>query len=187
VDLGLEQSFLKALRKGIVDCGVCYDYTDLYDTQKDDRFENVVFERIGTTKLSLCVMRDHPFASAASISRSDFQKKTIVIYSGTHFDDWQRVILNVLGEDLELRFHLSPIQSLQNLTKIDLKDMIYLCSRGSVSEYLLHRDDIVIIDTVDGRDLFSADAFAYLAENKAAAMLARALKDELERMASAHR
>jgi DNA-binding transcriptional LysR family regulator len=179
VDLDLEMSCIKALQKGIADCGICYNYPAIFGASEESRFQGISFTGIGQGKMAVCMMKSHPLAAKAALSRADLNGETAVCFAGSHFDDWQRLIKKLLGEELNIRFHMTPIKSLQNLAFMDLGQMVYICGYESVMLYFSERDDVVIIDRLDGEELLFDEALAYLDKNKAAAELAVALAQEL--------
>lgn len=181
VDLDLEEPFLKALRAGVVDCGICCDYESVSEHPADDRFNGITFTSIGSSSLAICMEKTHPLASKTTLSRSDLKGATVIIFSGNHFDDWKRIVQKTIGDDIELRFHLHPVKSLYNLAFVDLDEMIYICSAESARTYLSPRDDVVFYETLDNEELLVSSAFVHLADNAAAANLACALKEELDR------
>ena len=178
VDLELEMSCIKALQKGIADCGICYDYPNVFGKLEESRFKGIKFAGIGQGKMAICMMKSHPLASKPTLSRADFNGETAVCFAGSHFDDWQRLLRKLMGEELNLKFHMTPVKSLQNLAFMDLGRMIYICGYESVIQYFSERDDVVITDKLDGEELLFSEALAFLDGNKAAAELAAALAQE---------
>jgi hypothetical protein len=176
VDLDLETPFLKALQKGIIDCGFCFYYPGYFSTLEEDRFKGVVFTKISNYKLSICMMKSNRLAQQSALSLKDLRGATIAILSGNHFDDWKAILSCIFGRDTDLAFHLKPIGTLRNLETIELGDMLHVCDYETDADYLSDREDMVIFDRVDGNELFVDIAFAYLEDNERAAAFGASLE-----------
>jgi hypothetical protein len=175
VDLDLETSLFTALTKGIVDIGTIIDFTGNALLSKEAEEKGIAYRASGKGKAAICMMRSHPLASKASLTRSDLYGATILIGSGANFDSWKYAVMLIFGEDIGLEFRLSLVRHYSNLANSDLRDSLHICSSGAVRGWFAHREDMVIFDRVDGEELLYPEGFAYLASNASAAALAERL------------
>jgi DNA-binding transcriptional LysR family regulator len=171
VDLDLETYLFFALVKGIIDIGVCVDFTDDPVLSREAEEKGIAYLPSGMGKAAICMMRSHPLANKEALSRRDLFGCTTLINSGANFDSWKHEVLRMLGEDIGLEFRLAPIRHVSNLSKVDLGDCLHICGLKAVNEWFAHRDDIVIFDQLDGQNMLHTNGFVYLASNRRAKVL----------------
>jgi len=150
VDIPFDTSIVSAIEGNLIDVGIGFEALGSEDSPINNLYS---FEVITYDKAGICMMRSHPLARKQSLTKSDLNGLTVTINSGDHFDSWKKTILNMLGDDIELEFRLDIIGSVAGLSMIDLGDAIHICGQSALEDYFSKRDDIVIIDTIDGESL----------------------------------
>jgi hypothetical protein len=106
-------------------------------------------------------MKSHPLAQKKRLCRADFAGCTVRIFSGKQFDSWKSIVISLLGEDSNLRFLLTPLESMSRLSFLDLQDDIYICGVDSITGLLAQRDDLVICTELEDSDLSLPAVFLY--------------------------
>ncbi len=165
VEIEYNTTLLDALIDGIVDIGICADYTGVTASRKRAAEAHVSYVSTGLDRGALAVMRSHPLAQKASLSKSDIDGTTVSIGSYAHFDEWKHVVQEMIGEDIKLKFHLSPIESVADLAREDLGNMLHVCSRATVQQQSEQRDDVVVFDELDGKPIWYPSGIAYRADS----------------------
>ncbi|MDR2197248.1 MAG: LysR family transcriptional regulator [Coriobacteriales bacterium] len=172
VDLDLETPLFAALTKGIVDISLSVDFTDNPALMREAVEKGIAYLPTGTSRSAICLMRSNPLASKPSLTRSDLYGRVTLINSGANFDSWKHAVLRMLGDDVGLEFRVSPVRHISNLVKIDLGDCLHICGLEAVRTWFGQRDDMVIFEQLDGKDMLHSEGFAYLKANERAETLA---------------
>jgi DNA-binding transcriptional LysR family regulator len=175
VDLDLETSSLAAIAKGKVDLALIAGFSDNASVGDEAEEKGITYRALGTGRGAVCMMRSHPLAAKVELDRLDLRGSTVVINSGACFDSWKYAIIQMIGEDLNLEFRLSPVRYHSNLARIDLRDCIHICGLEAMRGWFAHRDDMVIYDRLGGEELLYPEGLIYLTSNASAAALAERL------------
>ena len=107
------------------------------------------------------VLQSNPLHAKSCLSRADLKGETAVCFAGIHFDDWQRVVMEVLGKGVKLKFHMKPLSSLQNIAITDIGPMLHICGHEYMRKHFSSRSDVVIVDRLDGKELRYPSALVY--------------------------
>ncbi|MDR0515016.1 MAG: LysR family transcriptional regulator [Coriobacteriaceae bacterium] len=165
VDNDPDSPVLYALEKNLLDIGFCVDFSSNPDLTKMAARNHIASLPFARFPVSIALMRTHPLASQEGLSRSDFENASIVINSGTHYDSWKAVVQSFFGESVPLRFRLDPIGSIANLAIADFGESIHICGGKANENYLSHREDVVIFDSLDGEPVFYDSVIVYRTDN----------------------
>lgn len=179
IDLDAEKSFLDALEKGLIDISLSFDFSEYAEAADNGEYHAVCFTPIGIGKAGICMMKKHSLARKERLSRRDLEGATVVINSSANFDIWRKAVQRMIGEDVDLKFRLNPLYSLQSLASIDMGDDLHICGFDFIVENLSWREDVKVYSELDGEELRFAESLAFLNGNEAAACLARDLQREL--------
>ncbi len=161
VDLGFDMTIFNALERRTIDAGICPDYSSTSAIGEVMKRENIMFERIGFEKGAICMMKSNPLAQRENLSRSDLAGCMVNISSGAHFDSWKQTVIDMLGGEIGLKFRLTAVESMANMAFADLGDAVHICGYESIDTYFSQRDDIVIAECLDGKEICYPIGVAY--------------------------
>jgi DNA-binding transcriptional LysR family regulator len=178
VDQVQNEPVIEAFEKNRIDAGFSYDFTLVPEFADRAEKLNLAAVPVGRGNTAICFMKSHPLAQKKTLRKSDFADCTVRIYSGKQFDSWKSIVISLLGEDNNLRFLLTPLESMSRLSFLDLKDDVYLCGIDSITGLLAQRDDLVICTELEDSDLSLPAVFAYRTDssNNNVAALAEQLR-----------
>jgi DNA-binding transcriptional LysR family regulator len=161
IDQAHDEPIIEAFEKNLIDAGFSYDFALVPKIEARAKKLNLTTLLVGRGNTAICFMKSHPLAQKKKLCRADFTGCTVRIYSGKQFDSWKSIVISLLGEDSDLRFLLTPVESMSRLSFLDLKDDIYLCGIDSITGLLSQRDDLVICTELEDCDLSLPAVFAY--------------------------
>ena len=157
------------LRKGVVDICNCYAFD--YDpdiVQRASAF-GVRAVKVDDARLCLAMMKSNPLAGRGKLSRRDLRGATVMIPCAKWFDFAKAEVSHVLERDgsLGLKYWMNPLASPSEYRFMDLGSAVYLFARNvdDSSPYFFDRDDVLIVDELDGDPLMIDEMIAYLEEN----------------------
>lgn len=153
VDLDLNTAAIDALRQGLIDVAVESDYSIVDALREEGDAIGITYRRIGEDACFLAMMAGNPLARKERLARCDLDGQTAIINSGFHFDRWSKMVQSLLGEDVKLGFRINALDSISNLSFVDLGSSIYICGDKASQELLRQREDVRVFDEVDGRKL----------------------------------
>jgi len=161
VDVDSTITAIKAIEKNLVDIAFAADFSE--NEHMVLAAEQAQIETIpaSTGSAAICFMKTHPLAEKDRLGKEDLKGSSVMIFSGQHFDSWKSSVLRIFGEESEFNFFLDPVESLSNLSTYDFRDAIYICGRNAMADRLDHRDDIVIVDDVEGVDMSILNVMLY--------------------------
>lgn len=158
VDLEFSGSIMAELEKDTVEIAI------LSSAPGDEGFYSTLAAQgytaipIGLEPVGLCVSSGDPLfksMSDGSIPREALRGRDMVINAAMFFDSWRDVLLQVLGEDLGLTFHLDPVRNRSNLRFVDLSGSIHACNLSMCRALAASRPDVSVVDRIDGRQMMS--------------------------------
>ncbi|CVH76068.1 Hca operon transcriptional activator [Coriobacteriaceae bacterium CHKCI002] len=157
------------LRKGVVDICNCYAFD--YDpdiVQRASAF-GVRAVKVDDARLCLAMMKSNPLAGRGKLSRRDLRGATVMIPCAKWFDFAKAEVSHVLERDgsLGLKYWMNPLASPSEYRFMDLGSAVYLFARNvdDSSPYFFDRDDVLIVDELDGDPLMIDEMIAYLEDN----------------------
>ena len=157
------------LRKGVVDICNCYAFD--YDpdiVQRASAF-GVRAVKVDDARLCLAMMKSNPLAGRGKLSRRDLRGATVMIPCAKWFDFATAEVSHVLERDgsLGLKYWMNPLASPSEYRFMDLGSAVYLFARNvdDSSPYFFDRDDVLIVDELDGDPLMIDEMIAYLEDN----------------------
>lgn len=153
VDIGFDVPLFKAFEKGLIDVGFHQDFTGVPSLVEEAQRQHLAWLPVGKSPIAICYSRSNPLAEKEVLRREDLRGSTVRIHSGQHFDSWKKVVLSVLGDDLDLRFRLDPVESYASISFLDYADSVHICGRESMEDLLSGRDDIVLCSRLADVDL----------------------------------
>lgn len=182
VTLDPETPVLRALQKNTLDIGFCTDFSLNEALRKEAEEHNITCFPLGRFPGSFAMMKSHSLAHKDSLTREDLVNASIVINGGTYYDSWKSAVQKEISEDIPLKFRLDPIGSITNLSHTDFGDSIHICGGNANKTYLSHRDDVVIVDKLDGEPLMFTTVIAYRTDNtnENVALFIERLQDQLD-------
>lgn len=153
VDLDFSTTAIDALLDGLVDVAIESDYSIVEDLEEEGEGLGVTYLRIGEDSCFLAMMASHPLARRERLSRRDLDGQTVVINSGSHFDRWSKMVQTLLGGDVKLSFRMNTLESMSNMSFIDLGSSVYICGDSPSRALLSQRSDVRVFDELDGERL----------------------------------
>lgn len=166
VDLGLNTTAIDALQQGLIDLAVESDYSAVEALRAEGDEIGISYERIGEDTCFIALMADHPLASRKRLARRDLDGQTVIINSGFHFDRWSKMVQQLLGDDIKLGFRMNALDSISNLSFVDLGTSLYICGDKASQALLAQRNDVVLFDRIDGAALTLPIALVCRTEDK---------------------
>lgn len=158
VDLDLNTTAIDALQKKTVDIAIETNYTIIEEFKKEAEELGITYHDIGEEACTICMMTSHELASKKALSRQDLEGQNIVIHSGSHFDRWSKMVQWMIGKDVNLTFRMNTLETMSNLSMIDLGDSIYICGSDVPHRLLAPRKDIATFNLLDNKSIASPTA-----------------------------
>jgi DNA-binding transcriptional LysR family regulator len=146
-------ALFQLLRKKIIDVAFASDYRATPTWQADMDANNLMFEPGGFRAAAVCFMKSHPLAEQTNLTAEIVSRYPLSIFRGDHYDGWRHVVKQMFPADTKLDFVLIPLDSLSNLSSIDLKETVHICGAESIDNVMAERDDIIVHTEVEGMDL----------------------------------
>lgn len=166
VDLGLNTTAIDALQQGLIDLAIESDYSVVEALRAEGKDIGISYKRIGEDGCFIALMASHPLASKRLLARHDLDGQTVIINSGFHFDRWSKMVQKLLGDDIKLGFRMNTLDSISNLSFVDLGASLYICGDKASRALLAQRDDVVLFDRIDGAALTLPIALVYRTEDR---------------------
>lgn len=137
------------------------DFSHFPSLMEEARALDVDFIRTGLHPCKLAMQSDHPLASLSSIRREDLADYEILLPASLGFDRVESIAQTMLGGTTKLSFSFAPIQQTESLAMLDLKESLYLAMSAPPWNVLGSRDDITLIDELDGKPFGFDQALGY--------------------------
>lgn len=145
--------------------------TDLSLTKElRDQVEANNYSFIEGPKLPLCLVveKESPLGELADkkIRKADLKGLRLALVGAGSMGHWMETVENVLGSDLDLEFSYCPFVIPNSIAGIKLENMGLLAVLEIAKTSLGDRDDLVIIEDIEGVDLFQRNSLVYRRGNK---------------------
>lgn len=170
VDGDMGETTLDAIAAHRIDFGWMPDVTSDADLMRWAEAQSVSFVPLLGCRRALACSKENPLSRVANPMREDLRGATILLGSLAWFELEKRAILDSLGHDLDLRFVLRPMENVTEYAFADLGDVIVSCSNVSIEKRYLERDDMVVIDRLDGLPIVNERALLAYRSGKGSAL-----------------
>lgn len=157
----LHDSPLSSLASGRADILITYDLTAAKCYQEEMQRLGLVAKRLHCSACCITAMANNPLSLKENLTREDIRGAEFVIHSATEFSHYKALVQKTLGNDLDLKFRLDPIESLSDLTLAEYGNSLHLCGKEISRQYCSSRDDIVFFDSIDGEPLTLPGSLIY--------------------------
>ena len=98
----------------------------------------------------LALMASHPLAAKGQLSRTDLMGASIIAGSALAYE-YERILIDrTLGADLRLSYAPGNMQSFSDLLIADFGTALFLAPKATASLYCERRDDVVLVERLDG-------------------------------------
>lgn len=161
VDGDMAKPVLSPLINGKTDILFTFEFSLIPPLSKEADEMGIRYAPVGSIPVYIMMMKSNPLARRKSITREDLRGAEVIMNSASNFDNWKAVILNMLGDDLGLSFHLDPIVGMNNLEYCDFGNSIALYDLPSFRRLFSSRSDVVLFDKVDDKPLLKTRTMAY--------------------------
>lgn len=141
-------NILDELQNDNVDIAICFDF-GLSDDELNQKKLGVM--PFGGQQLALAIPSNHPLASKEPLTKDDLANVPIFVTDAAYFDYWAHRLQSILGSKLG-PFVLKPIEDWSVLAFEELKG-VYACGTNPLSTNLQHRDDVRIVNAIEGVDM----------------------------------
>lgn len=98
----------------------------------------------------IAMMASHPLAAKRQLSRDDLVGASIMTESMLAYEHDRILIDRMLGADLHLSYAPGSMQSFSDLLIADFGTALYITPKATASLYCARRDDVVLVDRLDG-------------------------------------
>ncbi len=110
---------------------------------------------------------EHPLSRIGKLQRADLTQAEFLIVDRAYYDLWRSYIAHVLGGDLNLHFTLKSVHGVTaNMGSIDLGRGIVFYTAEELRRFYSGRDDVVIIEELDGAPLSMPLGILYREDNE---------------------
>ena len=134
------------------DVMVMYDLDLLPALRMEVESMGLLYERYGHEPCAVAMREDHPLA-IGPLTRDRLRGVEIAQLDVIESESWKRIIVHMLGDDMDLRFRLIPMGNLLNFWTVDLEDSIFISMKSMLAQYFARREGYVIRDLVDDAPL----------------------------------
>jgi DNA-binding transcriptional LysR family regulator len=146
-------SEIDALDEGLIDVGL------LLNPVITERIERLLNTRglaavsLPAGRASICMSKKHPLASKKALSRKDLEGAFVTVFTAKQYDAFVETVHYMLGDDLDLVFRHNPMSNDADIYLMDLEDSIHICGAEANLNHSLYRDDVVIVEELEGAEL----------------------------------
>ena len=115
VDHDYRDPIFQPIANGAADIVLDYDYTPFASLVKETSALDLVTKTCLAFRMSISMMASNPLASKSALSRSDLRGASIIINDAHNYDRIRYLYERMLGDSLNLRFSLQPINGMSGL------------------------------------------------------------------------
>lgn len=159
-----QDPFFSMFSNGEADLLLNYDYRPFPALCHEAERLGLAARTVAGAPASISMSAGNPLASKVPLTRNDLRGAAVVVNSAPDYERWKTLVNVMLGEDLGLSFELDPVGDLNNLAFSDHGDRLHVCSRELNDQYLGRRDDVKVIESVEGVDLRIPQAAVWRAD-----------------------
>ena len=113
-------------------------------------------------------------ANKSALSRNDLRGASIIINDAHNYDRIRYLYERMLGDNLNLRFSLQPINGMSGLAFATYGDGLHICGLSENRHWFADRADVALFEELDGKPFgmptsltYSADASDWVREGAA--------------------
>ena len=164
------------------DVMVMYDLDLLPSLRAEAAGMGLRYERYGHEPCAIAMWKDHPLAQGP-LTRERLRGVEIAQLDVIESESWKRIIVHMLGDGMDLRFHLIPMDNLLSFWTVDLGDSIFISIKSMLSQYFARREGYVIRDLVDDAPLLMPRSLVYrpISERPCIVPVLEAFREHLSR------
>lgn len=164
---GLEDPYFAVLENDLVDIVSSLDFSTTPEFSKAARERGITIAATTAEPGALAMSTEHPLTHAGKLKRTDLAHAEFLIVDRAYFDLWRSYITNLLGSDLNLHFTLKPVHGVTaNMGSMDLGHGIVLYTAKELRRFYSGRDDVVIVEEIDGTPLSMPLGILYRKDNE---------------------
>ncbi|MEA5019396.1 MAG: LysR family transcriptional regulator [Gordonibacter sp.] len=160
VDYDRSRPLLYAFAREEADIMVTYDLDTLPALRAEAQNFDLSWEPFGTESCVVVMKKTNPLAQGP-LMRERLRGAEVVMLDGLEYDYWKSIVVDILGEDLDLKFSLLPVDNILNMRIVDFENKIFVMMKTMTRQFFAERDDCVMCNTVDGRPLLMRRGLIY--------------------------
>ncbi|BCS58283.1 hypothetical protein ADLECEL_21680 [Adlercreutzia equolifaciens subsp. celatus] len=131
---------------GTADIVLDYDYTSFASLVKEASALDLVTKTCLAFRMSISMMASNPLANKSALSRNDLRGASIIINDAHNYDRIRYLYERMLGDNLNLRFSLQPINGMSGLAFATYGDGLHICGLSENRHWFADRADVVLFE-----------------------------------------
>lgn len=148
---------------GSADIVLDYDYTPFASLVKEASALDLVTKTCLAFRMSISMMASNPLANKSALSRNDLRDASIIINDAHNYDRIRYLYERMLGDNLNLRFSLQPINGMSGLAFATYGDGLHICGLSENRHWFADRADVVLFEELDGKPFGMPTSLTYSA------------------------
>ncbi|MEG2531966.1 MAG: LysR family transcriptional regulator [Gordonibacter sp.] len=160
VDYDNKKPILHSFAQGLADVMVVYDLDAFPSLRAQASGLGLHYEPYGCEPCAIAMKESNPLARGP-LTRERLRGAEVAQLDAIESECWKRIIVNMLGDDLDLRFRLFPMDNLLNIRIVDLEDTVFVSMEAMLIQYFAQREGYVIRDLVDDAPLLMPRSLVY--------------------------
>ena len=159
------ESYFADLERGDVDALMTFDVSRS-PLAEQARQRGIKTLDIGARRGAFLLCNSNPHLVNGTLTRESLHGAEILIASGSVYDEWGPCLKSLLGEDLDLKTVLHPVDgNLANLRYADYRNSVLFLSWERVRTIAGQRSGLVVVDELDGEPILIPMAILYHRDN----------------------
>lgn len=164
---GLDEPYFAVLDNDLVDIVSSLDFSIMPDFSKAAQERGIKTAATVAAPAALAMSAEHPLSRIGKLQRADLTQAEFLIVDRAYYDLWRSYIAHVLGGDLNLHLTLKSVHGVTaNMGSIDLGRGIVFYTAEELRRFYSGRDDVVIIEELDGAPLSMPLGILYREDNE---------------------
>ncbi|MEG2934394.1 MAG: LysR family transcriptional regulator, partial [Gordonibacter sp.] len=147
VDYDNKRPILYSFMQGLADVMVVHSLDALPSLRAQALSMGLCYEPYGYAPCAIAIKKTNPLARG-SLTREHLRGAEVIQLDAIESECWKRIIVSLLGDDLNLKFRLIPMDNLFNIKIVDLNDAIFVSLKPMLVQYFAQREGYVIRDAV---------------------------------------
>lgn len=132
------------------DIALLYDFSHAPRLVNEAQARGLVYRAVKPFPAVIALMASHPLAAKSQIKHADLIDASLITGGALAFEHDRALIDQTLGADLHLSYTPGSMQSFSDLLITDFGTSLYLAPKATASLYCDRRDDVILVDRLDG-------------------------------------
>lgn len=160
VEYDNKKPVMYSFAQGLADIMVVYDLDTIPFLRAQALEMGLCYESFGYEPCGIAMKETHPLAQGL-LTRERLRGVEVTQLDVIESECWKIIITSLLGEDLDLKFSLTPMDNLLNIRIVDLKDTVFISMKSMLVQYFAPREGYIVRSLVDGFPLLLPRSLVY--------------------------